>query len=100
MPEEDARPLSWLMIEPGWHVAARDGSEIGRVKETVGDSGADIFSGISVSTGVLDRARFVPAENVTAIEEGLVVLDLSAEDVEQLEPHEAPPSLRIQADTK
>src|SRR5207244_9492322 len=65
-------PVSWLMIEPGWKVVAADGTEIGRVEDVTGDSNADIFNGLSISTGLLARPRYVPAELVAEIFEGSV----------------------------
>ena len=42
-------PVSWIVIEPGWKVVGRDGEELGRVDEVIGDSNADIFNGLAVS---------------------------------------------------
>jgi hypothetical protein len=60
------------MIEPGWRVEANDGTEVGRVKEVTGDSNADIFDGLSVGS------KYVPAEQVAAITEGVVRLSIDA----------------------
>ena len=89
-------PVSWLLVEPGWKVIAADGSEVGRVEEVVGDADNDIFSGIAISsgvvTGLLGKARFVPAERVRSITEGEVALDLPPDRVAGLDEHEpAPP---------
>lgn len=86
-----ADPVSWLVIEPGWTVVAADGTEVGKVEELVGDTSTDIFNGLAVSTGLLAKAKYVPAERVTEITEGEVRVDLPAEAVERLEDHEAPP---------
>lgn len=86
------------MIEPGWQVLDKDGKELGTVAETIGDSEQDIFNGLAVATGALDRPRYVPSERVAEIRDGLVRLDLDSAQVESLPPHRAPPSLRIQAD--
>jgi len=56
-----ADPVSWFLIERGWHVVGSDGSELGTVEETVGDSQLDIFDGLTVATGLLSKARYVPA---------------------------------------
>jgi hypothetical protein len=87
--------VSWLVIEKGWTVLDGDGEEIGTVAEVVGDTGRDIFSGLAVSTGLLSRPRFLPAERVTTIEEGVVHTDLPNGHGERLEPHEDQPSLEI-----
>jgi hypothetical protein len=86
-----ADPVSWLLIEPGWKVVAADGAEIGKVEETVGDTGKDIFNGLSVSTGLLGKPKYVPAERVRLITEGCVELDLPADAVERLDDHELQP---------
>jgi hypothetical protein len=84
-------PVSWLVIEPGWSVVAADGSEIGDVDEVVGDSAADIFNGLAVSTRLFGKPKYVPAERVARIAEGQVVLDLSHDELEALRDHEPPP---------
>ncbi len=67
-----ADPVSWLMIEPGWRVVAGDGTVVGRVDEVTGDSDHDIFDGLSVSK------KYVPAEQVAEITEGVVHLTIDA----------------------
>lgn len=84
------------MIEPGWTVVASDGNEVGKVDEVVGDTSTDIFNGLAVSTSLLGRSKYVPAERVAEIREGEVALDLPAETVEQLDDHEPqPPSTEL-----
>ncbi len=85
-----ADPVSWLVIERGWKVVGSDGEEIGHVDEVVGDSGADIFNGLSISRGLLSSQRYVAAERVKSIVEGCVELDLPAEAAEQLGKYEQP----------
>jgi hypothetical protein len=90
-------PVSWLVIEPGWTVVAADGSEVGKVDEVEGDTREDIFNGLAVSTGLLGRPKYVPAERVAEITEGTVRLDLSKEAVESLDHYEpAPPSADLE----
>jgi hypothetical protein len=92
-------PVSWLLIEPGWTVVAQDGTEVGKVEEVVGDTGEDIFNGLSIVTGLLGKPKYVPSERARAITEGRVELDLSAEEVEALEEHDLqPPSEQFRAD--
>jgi hypothetical protein len=86
-----SEPVSWLLIERGWKVEAADGSEIGTVEETVGDSGLDIFNGLTVATGLLRKARYVPAELVAEISEGTVRLSIGPDDAERLDEHREPP---------
>lgn len=84
-------PVSWLVIEPGWRVVDREGKTIGKVEELVGDTGKDIFNGLSITTGVLSRPRYLPAERVRLITDGRVVVDLSEQGVERLDEHEPQP---------
>jgi len=89
-------PVSWLVVEPGWEVVAADGEEVGRVHELIGDTGKDIFNGISVSRGLLKGSRYVPAERVASIVEGRIQLDLSAAQFDRLGKYDgAPPSEEI-----
>ena len=85
-------PVSWFLIEPGWKVVDAGGEEIGSVDEVVGDSSDDIFNGLSVSTSLLGRPRYVPSEQVGAITEGQVQLTISKEQVEHLGEYEEPPT--------
>jgi uncharacterized protein YrrD len=92
----ESDPVSWFMIEPGWKVVDAEGDEVGRVEEVIGDSNADIFNGLSVTAGLLAGARYVPAETVGVITEGRVHLDLSHEQVHELDKYEhSPPSKEI-----
>ena len=87
-------PVSWFLIEHGWKVAGANADELGTVDEVVGDSGKDIFDGLSVSSGLFATPRYLPAERVTRIEEGTVFVDLP--DLSGLgEYTEPPPSERI-----
>lgn len=86
-----SEPVSWLLIEPGWKVVAADGSEIGHVREVVGDTGKDIFDGLAVSSGLLAKARYVPAESVGTITEGRVQLHLGPDAADRLDPFDEPP---------
>jgi hypothetical protein len=93
-----ADPVSWLVIDPGWAVVAADGSELGKVEEVVGDTGVDIFNGLSVSTGFLARPRYVPAEQVAEITQGRVRLALTRDQFERLSEFKEPPaSLEVSA---
>jgi hypothetical protein len=84
-------PVSWLLVERGWKVIDADGKEIGRVHEVVGDSGEDIFNGLTVTHGLLGKSRYVPAEEVVDITDGEVRLALTDDDVSRLDEHEPPP---------
>ena len=85
-------PVSWFLIEPGWRVIDANGREVGSVDEVAGDSSDDIFNGLSISTSLLGKPRYVPSEQVAAITEGHVQLKLSKEEVERLGEFEEPPT--------
>lgn len=94
-----AEPVSWLLIEKHWKVVGADGEEIGKVEEVVGDSSRDIFSGLTVGSGLLHKAHFVPAELVTEIVDGEVRLSIGKDEFGRLEEYEEPPPTKqIQAD--
>ena len=84
-------PVSWLVIERGWSVVGSGGEAVGEVDEIVGDTGKDIFSGLSVSTGLLRAKKNVPSELVGLIEEGKVHLTIGAEEFKRLDDHDEPP---------
>jgi hypothetical protein len=84
----NAEPVSWLLIEEGWEVVASDGESVGRVEQVIADR--DIFSGLVVLTGLLGKARWVPAEQVAEIEEERVRLTLSSDAADRLEEYEPP----------
>jgi hypothetical protein len=85
-------PVSWFLIEPGWKVVDTGGEEVGSVDEVVGDSSDDIFNGLSVSTSLLGRPRYIPSEQVGSITEGRIQLTLSKAEVERLGEYEEPPT--------
>jgi hypothetical protein len=85
-------PVSWFLIEAGWTVVDSTGAEIGTVDEVVGDSSDDIFNGLSISTSLLGRPRYVPSEQVGEITEGRVHLKLSKDQVDRLGEYEEPPT--------
>jgi len=80
-----ADPVSWKVVESGWEVVASDGDSVGTVREVLGDAEADIFSGLVVSEGLLSKTRFVPSEQVTRIDAGVVHLALDAASFAQLD---------------
>ena len=87
-----ADPVSWLLVERGWKVRAADGTSLGTVEEVIGDTGKDIFNGVSVSPGLLKRPKYVPAEEVAEIEEGELRLALTKDAFGRLGEHEEPPT--------
>ncbi len=94
-----AEPVSWFLIEKHWRVVGSDGEEIGTVEEVVGDSNADIFSGLAVGTGLVHKPRLVPSELVGEIVEGEVRLSIAEDEFERLEEYQgSPPAKQIQPD--
>jgi hypothetical protein len=83
-------PVSWLMIEPGWHVLASGGQEVGEVSLIAGDSTDDIFNGLAVSASALGQPKYVPAEQVARISQGEVRLSIAADAFAQLGHYEEP----------
>ena len=88
----DPDPVSWFLIEPGWKVFDAGGDEVGSVDEVVGDSSDDIFNGLSVSTRLLGRPRYVPSEQVGTITQGRVQLKLTKDQIRRLGEFEEPPT--------
>jgi hypothetical protein len=84
-------PVSWFLIEPGWEVLDANGKDVGRVEEIVGDTNADIFSGLAISVGPLKGTRYVPSELVSQITDGDVKLKLRRDELDSLEKYEQPP---------
>ncbi len=96
-----ADPVSWLVIRPGWKVLAADGSEVGEVDEVAGDDSEDIFDGLAIARSSFGKPRYVPAEQVAGITEGVVRLALTREQVERLGEYLEPAtSAEIEPDSK
>ncbi|TMK72053.1 MAG: DUF2171 domain-containing protein [Actinobacteria bacterium] len=85
-------PVSWFMIEPGWKVVDADGKDVGTVDEVVGDSSNDIFNGLAVSTSLLGKPRYVPAERIRAITDGSIELAMSKTELAGLGEFKEPPT--------
>src|SRR5438874_5615752 len=66
------------MIRAGWKVVAADGGEVGEVDEVAGDDTEDIFDGLAIATTSFGKPRYVPAEQVAGITQGVVRLSLTA----------------------
>jgi hypothetical protein len=96
-----ADPVSWLLIRPGWKVLAADGSEVGEVDEVSGDDSEDIFDGLAIATEAFGKPRYVPAEQVAEITEGVVHLTLTRAQVDELGEYLEPAtSAQIEPDSK
>ena len=84
-----ADPVSWKVVEPGWKVRDAAGKELGSVAQITGDPEADIFDGLTITQGggILDKPKYLPAEQVERIVEGEIVVAAGA----QLEDYDEPP---------
>jgi hypothetical protein len=89
-----ADPVSWFVVERGWAVVGSDGAKLGTVDEVLGDSSLDIFDGLAVTSGVLGKPRYVPAELVAEIVEGSVRLSIAGDEFGRLDEYEAPGTRR------
>jgi uncharacterized protein YrrD len=86
MADED-RPIAWPALKEGTPVHDSSGAEVGKVGRVVADQQQDIFSGITVTSGIFSTERFVPADLVGRITESSVELNVGADEAEQLEPY-------------
>jgi hypothetical protein len=87
--------VAWKAIEEGADVVATDGEVHGRVSRVVGDSNADVFTGLAITTSAFGGERFVEAERVRGIWSRRVEVDLAPEAFADLPPHEEVPSVRV-----
>jgi len=100
---DEPTTVSWKVIEPKWKVLSADGNEIGEVYLTVGDENADIFDGLAITHhggpallhDYTDRPRYVSADQVASIQEGVVRLTITDEESRHLPEHQAPESAEI-----
>jgi uncharacterized protein YrrD len=83
------RPIAWSGLKQGTSVRASDGEEIGKVTDVIADEQKDIFSGITIRTGLFESDLFVPADLVAELTENEVRLTISAGEAERLKPHES-----------
>ena len=91
---EAGPPASYLTLTEGTAVQTSDGERIGEVRRVLADAEKDIFDGLIVTTDAGDR--FVDAERVASIAEGLVVLSLSGAQARALpEPAANPAAMEL-----
>lgn len=76
--------VSWLMIRRRWRICSRDGQMVGRVSRVIGERDADIFNGIAFRTRLIDRARYVPSEQVARIQDGSITIAVEAGGIAEL----------------
>lgn len=85
----DETPIAWLALDEGTPILTSDGDQIGKVSEVIADREKDIFSGITFKPGLLDSARFVPADKIEGLTEGSVTLSITAAEAEKLGPYDS-----------
>lgn len=90
--------VSWKALHRDAAVVTPDGGERGRVVEVVGDQTADIFNGLVVRVGGIERPGYLPAERVRGIWPDRVEVDASAAELEALPPYEEPVVERLVPD--
>jgi hypothetical protein len=91
-----AEPVSWFLIEDGWSVLDRSGTEIGEVSAVIGDEDMDIFDGIHVSAR--GKERYVPADLVGPIEEGRVTIQTSFDELDEAPSPAEPGGVEVTRD--
>lgn len=90
-----ADPVSWKVVERGWRVVDADGNEVGAVHEVAGDPEADIFDGLGIREGAFGASKYVPAEVVGEIEDGVVHLTIDGGRVATLDDMRSAPEEEI-----
>lgn len=85
-----ADPVAWTMIESGWKVFDAEGEDVGTVDEVTGDENVDIFDGLAIKQGILNKDKYVPSDYVAQIFEGEVHLSLTRPQIEALETFTEP----------
>ena len=74
-----------MTLKKGTRVVASDGDELGTVADVIADAEKDIFSGLSMSSGLFSGNRFVPADMIGEITADSVTLTIAAAETERLE---------------
>jgi uncharacterized protein YrrD len=77
-----AEPMSWLTLEKGMRVVGADGTEVGTVTDVIADLQKGIFSGLSISSGLLSDIRFVPADLIANMSEDAIELTITAAEAD------------------
>ena len=80
-------PVAWSYVEAGTDVVGSDGERLGVVKAMLGTEAEGIFHGIAVDMGD-GPDRVIPADSVTTLTSSRVEVDLTADEVADLEPYE------------
>jgi sporulation protein YlmC with PRC-barrel domain len=86
--------IAWKAIEPGAPVFSAEGEAVGKVSNVVGDTNADVFTGLAISIHTFGSDRFVESERVRGIYPDRIDLALTKAEIERLPEHTDPPAVR------
>jgi hypothetical protein len=100
MSSSERPQVAWKAIEEDAEIVSREGESVGRISRTVGDSTADVFTGLAIVIDTFGGERFVDAERVSGIWPDRVELDLTAAEIGELPKHEDAPAVRWQPATR
>jgi len=92
--DTDEPQVSWKAIEADAEVVSAEGVVAGRVSRVVGDTDADVFSGLAIVPLAHAGERFIAAERVTGIWPNRVEVDLTPESIAGLPEYEEAPVVR------
>jgi hypothetical protein len=82
---DEGLPIAYPLLDSGIPVLASGGERVGTVHHVVAASDQDIFHGLVITLSGHDR-RFVAAEDVAALHERGVDLELDVQAVQALQP--------------
>jgi sporulation protein YlmC with PRC-barrel domain len=88
-------PIAWKAIEPGAPVFSSEGEAVGKVSKVVGDTNADVFTGLAISIHKFGADRFVESERVRGIYPDRIDLALTTDEIERLPEHTEAPAVRV-----
>jgi hypothetical protein len=97
---DEGLPIAYEVLEPGVPVYASGGEQVGTVDHVVAALSEDIFHGLVINTGHVQR--FVPADQVASLHEHGADLRIDATAVGLLHPpeHGAPAWRQVEPGVK
>ncbi len=87
--------VAWKAIEEGADAIAADGSKAGSVSRVVGDTDADIFTGLTIRRQSLGAEHLVESVHVARIWPDRVVLHRTPDALERLPKYEDEPVMHV-----
>jgi hypothetical protein len=94
MSAPDRPQVAWKAIEQDADVFSSDGEAAAKVSRVVGDTDADVFTGLAVKLGPLGTEKFIASERVTGIWPDRVDVDMPTDMIESLEDYKDAPAVR------